>query len=154
MHSCWRAACHVSTWHRYKTKSRNWSSGRMPRQWPIRCPGSRRLSRVCWLELNPKPNAEAQSAQRTQRNPTETDGVLRIRAADGNGGDRFGRDPLSRMDFLCGTLRPLRLCVGCKALAMAKKRLIQAINEALFEEMERDERVILLGEDVGISLFG
>jgi len=37
---------------------------------------------------------------------------------------------------------------------MAKKRLIQAINEALFEEMERDERVIVLGEDVGISLFG
>jgi acetoin:2,6-dichlorophenolindophenol oxidoreductase subunit beta len=37
---------------------------------------------------------------------------------------------------------------------MAKKRLIQAINEALVEEMERDERVILFGEDVKISLFG
>ena len=37
---------------------------------------------------------------------------------------------------------------------MAKKRLIQAVNEALFEEMERDERVILFGEDVEISLFG
>ncbi len=37
---------------------------------------------------------------------------------------------------------------------MAKKRLIQAINEALFEEMERDSRVILFGEDVKISLFG
>ena len=37
---------------------------------------------------------------------------------------------------------------------MAKKRLIQAINEALFEEMERDARVILFGEDVDISLFG
>jgi pyruvate dehydrogenase E1 component beta subunit len=37
---------------------------------------------------------------------------------------------------------------------MAKKRLIQAINEALFEEMERDPRVILFGEDVKISLFG
>jgi pyruvate/2-oxoglutarate/acetoin dehydrogenase E1 component len=37
---------------------------------------------------------------------------------------------------------------------MAKKRLIQAINEALVEEMERDSRVILFGEDVKISLFG
>jgi len=37
---------------------------------------------------------------------------------------------------------------------MAKKRLINAINDALFEEMERDERIILFGEDVKISLFG
>jgi len=37
---------------------------------------------------------------------------------------------------------------------MAKKRLIPAINEALVEEMERDERVILFGEDVEISMFG
>ena len=37
---------------------------------------------------------------------------------------------------------------------MAKKRLIQAINDALTEEMERDERVILFGEDVEISMFG
>ena len=28
---------------------------------------------------------------------------------------------------------------------MAKKRYIQAINEALFEEMERDPKVILFG---------
>lgn len=37
---------------------------------------------------------------------------------------------------------------------MARKRMIQAINEALFEEMERDQKVILFGEDVEISLFG
>ena len=37
---------------------------------------------------------------------------------------------------------------------MARKRLIQAINDALTEEMERDERVILFGEDVEISMFG
>ncbi|MFH1796359.1 MAG: transketolase C-terminal domain-containing protein [Pseudomonadota bacterium] len=37
---------------------------------------------------------------------------------------------------------------------MARKRMIHAINDALFEEMERDERVILFGEDVGTSIFG
>ncbi|MFQ5658835.1 MAG: alpha-ketoacid dehydrogenase subunit beta [Gammaproteobacteria bacterium] len=37
---------------------------------------------------------------------------------------------------------------------MAKKRYIQAINEAIIEEMERDPRVILYGEDVEISMFG
>ena len=37
---------------------------------------------------------------------------------------------------------------------MTRKRMIQAINEALFEEMERDKKVILFGEDVEISLFG
>ena len=37
---------------------------------------------------------------------------------------------------------------------MAKKRIIQAINEALMEEMARDPKVILFGEDVEIGLFG
>ena len=34
---------------------------------------------------------------------------------------------------------------------MARKRYIQAINEALFEEMERDPKVILFGEDVALA---
>lgn len=37
---------------------------------------------------------------------------------------------------------------------MARKRLIQAMNEALLEEMERDPRIVLFGEDVKASLFG
>lgn len=37
---------------------------------------------------------------------------------------------------------------------MAKKRMIQAINEALDSEMAKDSKVILFGEDVEISLFG
>ncbi len=37
---------------------------------------------------------------------------------------------------------------------MARKRMTQAINEALMEEMGRDERVILFGEDVEISVMG
>ena len=37
---------------------------------------------------------------------------------------------------------------------MARKRYIQAINEALIEEMARDPKVILFGEDVELSLFG
>src|SRR3546814_21031862 len=43
----------------------------------------------------------------------------------------------------------LRICSP-----MAKRRLIHAVNEALHEEMERDDRVILYGEDVRIGLFG
>lgn len=37
---------------------------------------------------------------------------------------------------------------------MARKRLMHAIHEAFVEEMERDERVVIFGEDVEISLFG
>jgi pyruvate dehydrogenase E1 component beta subunit len=37
---------------------------------------------------------------------------------------------------------------------MARQRYIQAINEALTEEMERDPKLILFGEDVEISMFG
>lgn len=37
---------------------------------------------------------------------------------------------------------------------MARKRMTQAINEALVEEMERDPDVVLFGEDVQTSLFG
>lgn len=36
---------------------------------------------------------------------------------------------------------------------MARIRMIQAINMALVEEMERDKRVILIGEDVEASIF-
>lgn len=37
---------------------------------------------------------------------------------------------------------------------MARKRMTQAINEALVEEMDRDPDVVLFGEDVQTSLFG
>jgi len=37
---------------------------------------------------------------------------------------------------------------------MARKRYIQAINDALFEEMERDPKVIVFGEDVELAIFG
>lgn len=37
---------------------------------------------------------------------------------------------------------------------MARTRFIQAVNDAIREEMERDEKVILFGEDVEASIFG
>ena len=37
---------------------------------------------------------------------------------------------------------------------MARLRMVHAVNAALREEMERDPRVILIGEDVGISVMG
>ncbi|ACZ41016.1 Transketolase central region [Thermobaculum terrenum ATCC BAA-798] len=39
---------------------------------------------------------------------------------------------------------------------MATKTVIQTIRDTLFEEMERDERIIILGEDVGLAggVFG
>lgn len=37
---------------------------------------------------------------------------------------------------------------------MAKRRYTQAVNDALFEEMERDSKVILFGEDVALAVFG
>jgi pyruvate dehydrogenase E1 component beta subunit len=37
---------------------------------------------------------------------------------------------------------------------MARKRYTQAITEALFEEMERDPKVIVFGEDVELAIFG
>ncbi|HEY6923081.1 MAG TPA: transketolase C-terminal domain-containing protein, partial [Steroidobacteraceae bacterium] len=37
---------------------------------------------------------------------------------------------------------------------MSRRRYTQAINDALFEEMERDPKVIVFGEDVELAIFG
>ncbi len=37
---------------------------------------------------------------------------------------------------------------------MTRRRYTQAINDALFEEMERDPKVIVFGEDVELAIFG
>jgi pyruvate dehydrogenase E1 component beta subunit len=37
---------------------------------------------------------------------------------------------------------------------MARRRFIQAINDALVEEMERDPKVVLYGEDVELAIMG
>lgn len=49
--------------------------------------------------------------------------------------------------------RPEHVCVS-GAPALDKKRIYHAISAALAEEMQRDPRVILLGEDVEASMFG
>src|SRR5207249_5605393 len=40
-----------------------------------------------------------------------------------------------------------RLAVMCTP--MPERNLVQAVRDALYEEMERDDRVCILGEDVG-----
>ena len=37
---------------------------------------------------------------------------------------------------------------------MARRRFIEAINDALVEEMDRDPRVVAYGEDVELSIMG
>ena len=37
---------------------------------------------------------------------------------------------------------------------MARRRLIEAVNDALVEEMERDPKVVIYGEDVELSIVG
>jgi acetoin:2,6-dichlorophenolindophenol oxidoreductase subunit beta len=37
---------------------------------------------------------------------------------------------------------------------MARRRLIEAVNDALVEEMERDPKVVVYGEDVELSIMG
>src|SRR5690606_28942850 len=74
---------------------------------------------------------------------------LRRRAHRGGGGRLRLRQPLA--GARAGAAVHVRLKKG---RAMARKRMINAINEALAEEMERDPKVILFGEDVEISVMG
>jgi pyruvate/2-oxoglutarate/acetoin dehydrogenase E1 component len=37
---------------------------------------------------------------------------------------------------------------------MARRNFIQAVNDALFEEMERDPKIVLFGEDVELAILG
>src|SRR2546430_4402025 len=45
------------------------------------------------------------------------------------------------------TPKPDHLAVTC--MRMTERNLVQAVRDALYEEMERDDRVCVLGEDVG-----
>jgi pyruvate dehydrogenase E1 component beta subunit len=36
---------------------------------------------------------------------------------------------------------------------MAEKTMVEAVRDAMFEEMKRDERIIVMGEDVGEGGF-
>src|SRR2546422_1701175 len=51
---------------------------------------------------------------------------------------RLRRPPTPKPDHLAGTCMP-----------MPERNLVQAVRDALYEEMERDDRVCILGEDVG-----
>src|SRR5438067_2258342 len=51
---------------------------------------------------------------------------------------RLRRRPIPNRSRLAGTCMP-----------MPERNLVQAVRDALYEEMERDDRVCILGEDVG-----
>lgn len=44
----------------------------------------------------------------------------------------------------------MRMCTPVREVVMAEMTYLQAIRAALWEEMEADERVFLLGEDIGV----
>ena len=111
-----------------------------------------------WREMDPLPRF----ADRLQR-----DGVADAAEARRN---RGGGDAARRT---CRAGAATRECAGiARSLAglsgqgrrggsrrkgecvMAERRFIQAINDALIEEMERDPRIILFGEDIKVSTSG
>src|SRR5262249_57333998 len=51
------------------------------------------------------------------------------------------------------TLPPRRCAVSARAAGnpMAKLNLVKALNLALLQEMERDEDIVIIGEDVGVD---